>query len=605
MIRWSRTRLCFLRNIERSSAFAMAVTALALVLVSHHPLTWAARSTPPPVQDTNADINADAPSGVISGRVRAQAALPKKVTSPDVMLRCGNLAGQTIDAAEIGLPTAGADITNAIPIRTGQANNRNGDYCKIVGVIRAKLTTTPNIRFEVNLPSHWNKRALQMGGSGYNGVVVTGTEPTSFAPFASPLFQGYATFGSDSGHNGNSGTASFALNSEAVGNFGSGHLKKTHDVAMALIKLGYGRLPEKTYFAGGSTGGREAFTAIQRFPNDYDGVIANAPAINFSGVRLIGVSLGQAEYSTPGGFVTPAQQKRVFDTVMRECDGLDGVKDGIISNVAACHAREADIIAKLQCGPPASPEFGPSPADDDCLTPAQLKTLEVLRDGLHFTFPLAYGVTTYHGYNVFAGVNTETSLGLGDQPSIVRPLQFSANGYLFAQADGYMKYFVTHDPNFDTLGFDLTKPGQYQDRLVDLSARVGGMNPDMSAFIARGGKFIVMHGLSDEVTSPNETIAYYEGLVSRYGQPRVDSFMRLYMIPGFQHGNGVFIPAWDELGALDKWVSTGVAPETLVGEDIARETNGRTRPLCRYPAYPRYKGKGNVKEASNFSCTLP
>jgi len=206
-----------------------------------------------------------------------------------VAKHCAELEGRSIPAPVIGLPTRGALIWSASVVKAAAPGNRNGEYCRIVGSIRAVQDTTPDIRFEVNLPSRWNGRALQMGGGGYSGVVVSGTEPMPFAPDSTPLARGYATFGSDSGHVGNSGRADFAANDEAIVNFGFGHLKKTHDVALALIQMGYGRGPEKTYFAGGSTGGREGLTVIERYPADYDGVIANAPAINFSGVRLIGV----------------------------------------------------------------------------------------------------------------------------------------------------------------------------------------------------------------------------------------------------------------------------------------------------------------------------
>ena len=517
-----------------------------------------------------------------------------------VVKHCAELEGQSVPASVIGLPTRGAIIESASVVAAAAPKNRNGEYCRLVGVIKAQLDTTPDIRFEVNLPARWNGRALQMGGGGYNGVIVSGTEPTAFAPYGSPLANGYATFGSDSGHVGNSGRADFAMNDEAVINFGYGHLKKTHDVALALIIMGYGRKPEQTYFAGGSTGGREAFTVIERYPGDYDGVIANAPAINFSGVRLMGVKVGQAAYGTPGGFVGPVQQKRVVETVLHECDGLDGVVDGIVSDVEACREHEAQIIAQLQCASGQRPSLR-----DSCLSQAQIATLEVLRDGFTLPYALAYGVTKYYGYNVFQGVDFSSGLGLGNSPVLTQPLRFDATGYLFTQGDSFMKFFITHDLRFNTLGFDIDHPGTYLPRLYDVSSTVGAMNPDMSKFIAHGGKLITMHGLADEVISPNQTIAFYHVLVEKYGQTVVDSFMRLYMVPGFQHGNGVFIPAWDELGALDRWVTMNIAPETLVGTDIASATNGRTRPLCRYPGYPKYLGKGNVNNASSFRCENP
>ncbi|WP_087666295.1 tannase/feruloyl esterase family alpha/beta hydrolase [Caballeronia humi] len=513
---------------------------------------------------------------------------------------CADLEGKTVPPSIIGLPTRGAVIGSASVVKAAAPGNRNGEYCRIVGAIKPIEDSTPDIRFEVNLPTRWNGRALQMGGGGYSGVVVSGTEPMSFAPDSTPLARGYATFGSDSGHVGNAGRADFAANDEAILNFGFGHLKKTHDVALALIQMGYGRDPEKTYFAGGSTGGREGFTVIERYPRDYDGVIANAPAINFAGVRLMGVAVGQASYGKPGGYVGLAQQRRVFDTVLHECDMLDNAADGIVSNVEACRKLEPQIIAAVRCANGQRPSLR-----DSCLSDAQIATLDTLRDGLNLPYMLAFGVDTYPGYNVYQGVDFSGVLGLGDSPTLVFPPAFSVNGYLFAQGDAYVKHFVTRDLSYNSIGFDIANPGRYGRRLMALSAAVGAMNSDLSQFIARGGKLIAMHGLADEVISPNQTIAFYRRLIARYGQDGVDSFMRLYMVPGFQHGNGVFIPSWDELGALDRWVTDGIAPETLVGTDIASATNGRSRPMCRYPAYPRYVGKGNVNNAANFRCVYP
>jgi feruloyl esterase len=520
---------------------------------------------------------------------------------PPISVHCAELAGQRIPASMIGLPTRGATVATATLIKATQPGNRNGEYCRVTGTIQALRDTTPDIRFQVNLPTRWNGRALQLGGGGYCGQVASGTEPAPFAPKAAPLAQGYATLGSDSGHVGNSARADFGDNDGAVANFGYGHLKKTHDVALALITLGYGRAPDKTYFFGGSTGGREGYTVIERFPTDYDGVIANAPAINFSGVRLLGVKLGQAAYRNAGGFVTPIQQRRVYQTVMRFCDGLDGDADGIVSNVEACRKLEPAVIRALRCD--GTPPDGDGDDDDTCLSSAQLATLKALRDGIRLPYALAHGAQDYAGYNVFEGTNLSSPLGLGASDKVAYPLSFAANGYLFAQGDAYMKYFVAHDSSFNSLAFDLDNPGRYRGQLIALSSTVGAMNPVMSAFAARGGKLITLQGLADEVVSPNQTIAFYRALVARYGQDKVDSFMRLYMVPGLQHGGGAFIPAWDALGALDSWVTHGIAPETVIATDLAPATNGRSRPLCRYPAFPRYVGSGNVNDAANFRCS--
>ncbi|WP_408311005.1 tannase/feruloyl esterase family alpha/beta hydrolase [Paraburkholderia aspalathi] len=514
-------------------------------------------------------------------------------------MRCAEFAGAVLPPELIALPTAGVQIESAAMVAaTALGNQQGGEYCRITGRIKALKATTPDIRFDLNLPRRWNGRALQIGGGGYNGVVVSGTGVMPFSPDRAPLAQGYATFGDDSGHVGDSSLAVFGLVDEAVTNFGYAHLKKTHDAALALIARAYGRPPQRMYFAGGSTGGREGYTVMQRYPDDYDGVIANSPALNFSGVRLMGVKLGQAEYATPGGFVSPVLLEHVYQRTLAVCDRLDGAADGVVSDVDGCKEHEAEIIASLRCA-------GRAPSHDECLTDTQLSTLLLMRDGLSLPYKLAWNVSGCSGYNIFQGTRLTGMLGLGHQAGRLPVPTFFANGYLFAQGDGYVRYFVAHDAEFDPLRFDPLHPGKYRGQLIALSQTIGAMNPDLARYIAKGGKLITLQGLADEVISPNQTIAYYDALIDRFGIDQVDAFMRLYMVPGFQHGSGVFIPSVDLLGALDNWVTRGVSPETLTATDIAAATNGRSRPLCRYPLFPRYSGKGNVNLASSFTCAEP
>ena len=528
----------------------------------------------------------------------ASTALAAQKEAP-LSMRCAEFAGAVLPPELIALPTAGAQIESASMVSaTAPGNQQGGEYCRITGRIKALKPTTPDIRFDLNLPRHWNGRALQIGGGGYNGVVVSGTGVMPFSPDRAPLAQGYATFGDDSGHVGDSSLAVFGLVDEAVTNFGYAHLKKTHDAALALIARAYGRPPQRMYFAGGSTGGREGYTVIQRFPDDYDGVIANSPALNFSGVRLIGVKLGQAEYATPGGFIPPLLLEHVYQRTLSVCDRLDGAADGIVSDVAACREREAEIIESLRCA-------GASPSHDSCLSEPQLATLMVMRNGLSLPYKLAWDVSGYRGYNVFEGTHLTGSLGLAHQAERLRVPGFFANGYLFAQGDGYVRYFVARDADFDSLRFDPQRPGKYRAQLIALSQTIGAMNTDLARYIARGGKLITLQGLADEVISPNQTIAYHQALVDRYGVDEVNRFMRLYMVPGFQHGSGVFVPSVDLLGALDNWVTRGASPEPLIATDIAASTNGRSRPLCRYPLFPRYTGKGNMNLAASFVCAEP
>ncbi|MEW6345160.1 MAG: tannase/feruloyl esterase family alpha/beta hydrolase [Paraburkholderia sp.] len=522
--------------------------------------------------------------------------------------QCGALAGTTIPAQLIALPTRGAQIDSAAMVPATATGNQSGEYCRVTGSIHALQPGTPDIHFDLNLPLHWNGRALQIGGGGYDGVVVSGTGVTPFSPDHAPLAVGYATFGDDSGHTGNSALADFGLVNEAVINFGFAHLKKTHDVVLALIGRVYGRTPERMYFGGGSTGGREGYTVMQRYPDDYDGVIANSPALNFSGVRLLGVALGRAEYGVAGGYLPPALLERVYQRTLEVCDKLDGAADGIVSNVEECRKHEQEIIDSLRCasaGATGSADAAASGSSAACLTEPQIATLRVLRDGLALPYPLAWNSQRYAGYNVFQGTRLTGMLGLGHEPARQALPGFLANGYLFTQGDSYIRYFVTQNANFNSLNFDPAHPGRYRQQLFALSETIGSMDTDLSRYIARGGKLITLQGLADEVISPNQTIAYYNALIARFGSEKVDSFMRLYMVPGYQHGNGVFIPSLDLLGALDNWVTHGVSPQTLTATDIAAPTNGRTRPLCRYPMFPRYLGKGNVNRASSFVCAGP
>jgi feruloyl esterase len=193
-------------------------------------------------------------------------------------------------------------------------------------------------------------------------------------------------------------------------------------------------------------------------------------------------------------------------------------------------------------------------------------------------------------------------MGMGTSPTLHLPPTVNGNGYLFAQGDRYLRYLIAGDDSLDSLAFDVGHPGKLQGRIVEVSGIVGAMNPDTSAFQRRGGKLIVLQGLVDDAVSPDATIAYYRGQVQRYGQRAVDAYFRLYTVPGFAHGSGAFVPAWPALDILDRWVSAGIAPQDLVGSDANEATRGRSRPLCRYPGFPAYLGKGDGNLASSYVC---
>ncbi|MCY0386483.1 tannase/feruloyl esterase family alpha/beta hydrolase [Robbsia sp. Bb-Pol-6] len=508
---------------------------------------------------------------------------------------CSALLGARLPAAAIGEPTTGAVVTAATLVEGG------AEYCRINGTIAPVDPTAENITFQVNLPTHWNHRALQYGGGGFDGTLITGVAALDMAPTgsATPLERGYVTFGDDSGHQSSSITnGTFAQNDEQLANYGGLDLKKTHDVARALIFARYATQPTHTYFFGSSTGGRDGLSAIQRWPLDYDGIVVNRPALAYTGLRLSNVRLGRALYLNNGvGWLDVAKTVLLENAVMARCDALDGATDGLIADVPACKAQSAAILASLRCA-------GGVDAGDTCLSDAQIATVDTIAAPLVLPYPLANGVTVYPGYNllagsVFAGPYTTRDLGTRAQPA--NPAT-KADANQWVTGDQWVKYFLTRDATIDSLSIDPVSPGTYQSRVQLLSALTDATNPDLAIFQARGGKIIMTHGLADEIVSTDSSAAYYDTLVTRFGKTRVNGFVRYFQLPGVGHGTGPFDPAIDSLPALEAWVERGVTPDALTMSDLNTATLGRTRPLCRYPSWVRYAG-GDVNAASSFVCS--
>ncbi len=508
---------------------------------------------------------------------------------------CAALANLTIEPGAISLPTHGATINAATLVAADAKDNPNGEFCQVLGAILPVDPAAPNINFEINLPSQWNNKALHYGGGGYDGALVTGLANVRFFKpgTETPLKRGYVTFGSDSGHQGRSpADGSFGMNDEALRNFAGDQLKKTHDVALDLINRRYDRLPERLYFFGNSQGGHEGFIVIQRWPQDYDGVVAIHPVYDFVPLQLDGNKLSQAMYNSPGGWLDPAKLTLLQDSAMKACDALDGVKDGIISNVATCAATFT--LAELRC--PDGKDTG-----DDCLSDQQIKTVEAIDARVEFGLTLAGGVKSFPRWPILEGADWTALFGFGIRPKPANPPEPLKDFGLTVLADPTIRYMVLRDPTADPLHFD---PAQHQARLLELSKMIDASSVDISAFKARGGKLLLMHGTVDSAVSPYNTIAHYQRLVGFFGQGPLDDFVRFYVAPGFGHGTGQFIVGWDALGALEDWVEKGTAPDQQVVVDTAPDHRMRTRPLCVYPGWPRYKD-GDVDDAQSFECITP
>ena len=554
--------------------------------------------------------------------------LPAPPSSPTA---CSGLNGIAITSQAIGMPTTGAVVTSSVIVpAAGTGVAAVAEFCKVLGDINPVDPVAPKIKFQINLPTNWNGKALMFGGGGYNGVLATGlgNVPAGPSDKPAPLARGYATFGSDSGHQANangSRDGTFGANDEALKNFSSDAIKKTRDVAINIIQMRYAARVQKTYFAGGSTGGREALFAVQNWPQDFDGAIVLYPAWNAASLDL---QFGRItrELAKSGAYPNRAKRKLMFDAALAACDGLDGAMDGLISNVSACNASFNPMTAilgnqPLRCA-------GGVDAGDTCLSDAQISGYVVTNTPLVLNYTLASGENTYPGFNTW-GTDfgnpsssplqpTVLTLALGtEQPAnpmpAVKPAvtvnnvntPASSPPYGSTFMDQWVKYFVTRDAGFNSLSLDPQNPGAYQARIVQLTALQDTNKTDLSAFANKGGKILMAHGSHDALVSTRATQQYWQRIRTAMGPAKVDSFARYYEIPGYGHAlSSVFNAAWDSLTTLEDWVEKGIAPPPQTVADTAG-VPGRTRPLCDYPGYPKYRGAGDINVASSFSCTAP
>lgn len=574
-------------------------TCLLIALVGVSSLSGgpAAQSTPTPLRSLG-------PARVIAGADCTAARL-----------------GTTIPVSAIGEPVSA--VTLAAP-RWTSASGAAPAYCTVEGAM-APVDRSANaqaINFRVLLPAEWSHRAVQLGGGGMNGVIPN-LAGTDFSIGGSASLQlGFAKYGSDSGHQaagpGAAGPLSppeWTLNDEAMKNLGYMQMKKTHDAAMVLIERAYGERPRFNYYTGTSQGGREALTAAQRYPADYDGVVANVPIVNFSSLMLA-PELVRIQEKPLANWVTRAKINAIRGEFMRQCDRLDGLVDGRINTYMACRA----IFDVSQGAPGRHPwaakrcpgTVDPDPADTSdraCLTDGQIATLEFVYRRYRFAAPLANGVSSFGmwlpntdpgGSGLISGTRFRGQEGAApDAPTHTHLGVLGVTGFLMQN--------LTANP------LDYVEGGALNRRRVEISASLDATNPDLTAFARRGGRMIVTIGTNDTLASPGAQLDYYQSVIDRMGQAAVDGFARLFVIPQASHGlSGTSytvdgegktvaaapIPnAYDRFGLLINWVENGAAP----AKHLTVSAGDATMPLCSYPAYPKYVG-GPTTSASSYSC---
>jgi pimeloyl-ACP methyl ester carboxylesterase len=515
---------------------------------------------------------------------------------------CAQLANSPVDAREMDLPTRGAVIASATWV---SASPDLPAYCKVLGSIAPVDPTAPAIEFELNLPADWNGKAVQYGGGGFNGVLITGLDPLrdQRPDMPAPLGAGYATVGTDSGHKNVPGIEiqAFALNAEALQNFTSGAYPKVHDLAVTLIRRHYGTAPKRFYFFGGSEGGREGLTMAQRFPEKYDGIVSVVPVINWVGLQFAGTRTGLAQQQ--GGWLNPAKVALLHNAVLSACDALDGAEDGVVSNGKACLGKFQPRVLRCANGE----DLG-----NTCLSDAQIAAVETLHRPFEFPFPLANGVTVYPGWG-YGGEDQPDGMvpwQTGPEAPTFPPLAANRQSRAWYYGNGAMRYFIAQDPAVNPRQIT---PTAYADRVRQVSALMDSTNPDLSAFRAHGGKLILKENGADFAQSPYAGMAYYQSVVDSLGAPAVASFLRLYVTPGVPHSGagmsgatGLPLPQGvDLLGTLDAWVERGTAPGDLVQTRHDKQRPfavTASRPLCQYPTFPRYRGTGSLDAAESFTC---
>ena len=387
--------------------------------------------------------------------------------------------------------------------------------------------------------------------------------------------------------------ASFALTDTfAAQLFGSLSVPTVMSTAKELIKTAYNTAPTQSYFEGCSNGGREALMNVQRYPNLFDGVIARAPAYNWVG--LMGAFNRTAKaLAAPGGQFSAAKIATLASAVRTTCDALDGVADGVTSNPAAC---------KLAFNPQTLRCAGGADTGNTCLSDAQLAV-----------------VTSWTTDAVFAGAPTYRNAGWNltgneDDPGAWAAWETGDANYTVALQylfqDTTVKNYLARDPTANSITY--TPFDQNQNGIYAMAALNDATSTDLRPFNASGAKLILWHGGNDAALSVNATAEYYNGVVATMGgQANADAFTRFYVAPGVDHcGGGPGADTSDLLAALDSWVTSNTAPDTLAAAKLATDgTTTLTRPLCRYPLYPRYTGAANdtaaAALAANYTCTAP
>ncbi|PYR37091.1 MAG: hypothetical protein DMF93_18510 [Acidobacteria bacterium] len=448
------------------------------------------------------------------------------------------------------------------------------EHCRITGLI------PPEIRFELLLPSAWNGRLYMFGNGGYAGEALDAQGRAAFARRA--VAKGFAAVQTNTGHDAAvEPLGSFAAAPQKFVDYAFRAVHVTVATAKRAVQAYYGAPPRRSYFDGCSTGGRQGLIEAQRFPDDFDGIVAGAPVLDFSGTMI---SYAAIQRALAAASLTPAKLRLVANAVYAKCDAADGLKDGVIDDPRTCGFNASADLPK--CSGDADGE--------DCLSPAQIRALDAVYHGV-----------SRRGTDFFPGwpVGAEIAAGAGPSgwlpwfvppPSGSPPIQKT-----FGETFFKFIAFGAPRPSYDWLSFDLDAD---LDKIETARATLDATNPDLSRFKARGGKMVSYFGWADPALNPMMGVRYFERVAQQTG-PSTADFYRLFMVPGMFHcSGGIGTSTFDALTPLVEWVEKGTAPQTIAASRVVDGKVVRTRPLCPYPQVARYKGNGSIDDAASFAC---
>lgn len=449
---------------------------------------------------------------------------------------------------------------------------------------RVDLLVQPDMNIEVNLPALWNGRLYMFGNGGYAGESFETAGRA--ANRARGLKAGFVTAATDTGHSAQREPGgSFAVNRQKFIDFGFRSLHVTAETAKRVIAAYYSDPLAKSYFDGCSTGGRQALMLAQRFPTDFDGIIAGAPGLNYTGGQLARVYWKRGLIENP---FPAAKLNLLSNRIYEQCDAKDGLKDGLIDNPLRCDFKPARDLPRCEGGADRA----------DCFTPSQVAALERLygdvpRQGKRYFpgWPVGSEVIGPNGESGWVGQHIDTSTG-----------QSAWNGY----ASGFIRFILGPGTPLASLNdadaipkFDLDKD---YDHLAFAQEVLDAANPDLTAFRDRGGKLLMYFGWADPQLNPRMGLEYYEDVVAKMG-PSTPDFARMFMVPGMFHcGGGIGTSTFDTATPLVQWVEDGKAPASIPAARIVKGQTTRTRPLCPWPETARYKGSASIDDAANFTC---